>query len=143
MSSSKRIPELDGLRGMAILLVLVWHYWLALFYVGVLVITLLRPNSVFAALMRVRPLRELGTISYGVYLLHQLVLDGCFAVILRSRPRASNAKELMVTLFALVSTILVARLSWSTLEKPIVAWGHRHSYNLESLMERAPVSAGV
>ena len=25
--STKRIPELDGIRGVAILLVLIWHYW--------------------------------------------------------------------------------------------------------------------
>lgn len=102
--------------------------WLALFY-GTLLLTLVsQPNSGIAAIMRWKPLRWLGGVSYCVYLLHDAFNYFAHAIFLHAQPQIYNLQGLGVTLLALGLTLAVAAISWRYLEKPLIRLGHRHPY---------------
>ncbi len=58
------------------------------------------------------PLRYLGTISYGIYLWHSLVLFALRPVLLGDAPRACR--------WIVGLTLLLASLSWHFFEKPLM-----------------------
>ena len=92
--------------------------WLALLYVCVLLLAVTQPQSWLGAALRCAPLRWLGTIAYGVYLLHQTIFFA-LEVLRPSWPLASTV------LLALPMTFALASLSWRLFEKPLIDLGHR------------------
>jgi peptidoglycan/LPS O-acetylase OafA/YrhL len=103
--------------------------WLAFFYFCVLLFVLTRPASWLGGVFRNPVLRWLGTIAYGVYLLHQpvrgVILGWLGGLYLTETARLQN---LLPTLAALTLTLLVARLSWRYFERPLIRVGHRARY---------------
>ena len=96
---------------------------LGLFYTTVLILALV--DDVVAGFLRTKWLISLGTISYCVYLIHQLVFAETYLLL------KGHASSWAITAIpALVFTILIARLSWEYFEKPLVGFGHRESYQL-------------
>jgi peptidoglycan/LPS O-acetylase OafA/YrhL len=96
---------------------------LGLFYTAVLMLALV--DDVVAGFLRTKWLMSLGTISYCVYLIHQLVFAETYLLL---KGHASSWASTAIP--ALVFTILIARLSWEVVEKPLVGFGHRESYQL-------------
>jgi peptidoglycan/LPS O-acetylase OafA/YrhL len=94
---------------------------LGLFYTAVLILALV--DDVVARILRTKWLISLGTISYCVYLIHQLVFAGTYLLL---KGRANSWA--ITAIPALVFTILIARLSWEYFEKPLVGFGHREGY---------------
>ena len=127
--------------GLGVLCLLVWwpkntdfveqtigYTWLAAFY-GVCVLSVLvRPAGLLARWMRVRWLREVGIVSYCIYLIHAAVDVLCHGVLLRSAPRVSTPASAAVTILAAVLTYAIARLSWQFFERPLLERGHRFKY---------------
>ena len=106
-------------------------YWgrslLALFFVSLLFLPLLNPHGFFAAFLRTRWLRELGIVSYGVYLLHQLVF-GLLSGIAFRNPNTSAASNLMLGFGAVALTIGIAFAMYHLLEKPILRIGKGYQF---------------
>ncbi|MEM5311390.1 acyltransferase [Paraburkholderia sp. JHI869] len=81
-------------------------------------------DSVLVAVLEVRPLAYLGTISYGFYLFHNLVparlgvAPGLYARI--HLPDAAQTVLALTLQFALA--VLLAHLSWQVLEKRVLEW---------------------
>ncbi len=76
-------------------------------------------------LLRNRSLRELGGISYGIYVLHQLVrivIDFAFKFL---APESELVESLVVPLVALAATVALASLSWRWFEAPLVRYAQR------------------
>jgi hypothetical protein len=71
---------------------------------------------------------RLGTIAYGVYLLHQGMLGLTHGLILHQEPGIEGVDDALVTLFALVLTLTLATLSYNYFEKRIVQMGHAFRY---------------
>lgn len=69
-----------------------------------------------------RPLRGLGSIAYGVYLLHPLVFN------IAAAAYRGPARSAVVIVAGVACTLVIAQLSWEWFEKPIVRLGHRVSY---------------
>jgi peptidoglycan/LPS O-acetylase OafA/YrhL len=78
------------------------------------------------AWLRWKPLRALGTISYGLYLYHVPVLHSVDAVIPRSMPGFRAVEGLLTLSF----TIGIAALSWRLIEQPLLRLKGRFDYGL-------------
>lgn len=104
------------------------YAWLAAFYVVVLLICVVEKNGVVSWVCRNSPLRRLGVISYGVYLLHQPISGLCHGFLRGAAPRITDLNSGGVTLLALLFTLALARLSYVFFEKPIIDFGHTYRY---------------
>ena len=80
-----------------------------------------------ASFMRSELLRRLGAISYGVYLVHQVVFSLTLAFIFPADSRTAS-QLLSVSLVAFILTLGIAALSYRFFEKPIIQLGHRQKY---------------
>lgn len=81
-----------------------------------------------ARLLRFRPLRFLGRISYTVYLMHQAVRGSLVALLLDGNPAIGSVEALMATLLALTVTILLATATWYGFEARLIRLGHTVPY---------------
>jgi peptidoglycan/LPS O-acetylase OafA/YrhL len=101
------------------------------FYLVVLLVCVLEPHSWMGRLARSAPLRGLGTICYGAYLLHLPLLLLSYALLLGRAdgyPRLSDLASGLATAAALAATLLLSMLSWRYLEKPLIGYSHRWTY---------------
>ena len=77
--------------------------------------------------MRMAWLKELGKVSYCIYIIHLVVNVGCHTVLHKS-PQISTPTGVAVTIFAAAVTYLVAKTSWSIIEIPLLHRGHAFKY---------------
>jgi peptidoglycan/LPS O-acetylase OafA/YrhL len=73
-------------------------------------------------LLRIGALSYLGRISYGLYLYHNLILA------LAQKATGSRELSLPTALIALAATLAVAALSWTFVERPLLALKDRFAY---------------
>lgn len=79
-----------------------------------------RPASVLVRLLEWRPLAYIGTVSYGVYLLHEIVLDRLVRGLSSLHLAAGWNFPLCAT-----ATVLVAHLSYKYFESPVLRFKDR------------------
>lgn len=91
---------------------------LALLFAGLIAASFV--DQQISRVLRTRWLRGLGTIAYGLYLVHVLVFD--YAI--WSLPK----HPVIAAVIGIFVSILVAKISWEWFERPIVRLGHRVSY---------------
>jgi peptidoglycan/LPS O-acetylase OafA/YrhL len=75
-----------------------------------------------------RVLRWLGTIAYGLYLIHVPALDSSFRFFEHRAPTLGQPLDLFALAIALAVSLLLAHLSWTLFESPLVKYGHRFAY---------------
>jgi peptidoglycan/LPS O-acetylase OafA/YrhL len=113
-------------------MILVGYDCLGLLFTATLVAALV--DEAFARFLQVKWLMSLGTISYCVYLIHELVF-GLTYDLLKDHTRSWG----ITAILALALTIVIASLSWEYFEKPLVRLGHRERYEpAVSLLSRVP-----
>jgi peptidoglycan/LPS O-acetylase OafA/YrhL len=98
--------------------------WMALFYTCLLLLVLANPGRVERAVFGNRAITRLGTIAYGVYLLHTGILFLCHFVCFHEKPTNHSPATVSVTIVSLLITIVLAELSWRYLEKPLIRMAH-------------------
>ena len=101
---------------------------LAVFYFVLLLLALTYSDGWLGHILRTSWLKALGTISYGVYLIHWVVVGLIFAIVQHKRPWAQTSAEHGLVLLALALTIAIASLSWTFIEKPLLKIGHTVKY---------------
>ena len=104
------------------------YSWLALGFFCLLLLALTAPSGPVTQFLRLRPLRSLGVMAYGTYMVHLPVLFVCFGLLLGTAPRYVTFADAAVAFVALAVTVTLAYLSWVFLEKPLLRRGHRHQY---------------
>jgi peptidoglycan/LPS O-acetylase OafA/YrhL len=104
------------------------YSWLAVFFAGLLLLAVLESGGLWSRFLRWGFLREMGCLSYCIYLIHLLLLGLCHAWILHAAPRVTDLAGAAVTLLAAVLTYGLAKCSWLFFEGPIVRRGHAFRY---------------
>jgi peptidoglycan/LPS O-acetylase OafA/YrhL len=94
--------------------------WMALFYTCLLLLVLANPGRIQRLIFGTWPITRLGTIAYGVYLLHTGILFLCHFVWFGEKPSNHSPATVAVTILSLSITIMLAELSWRFLEKPLI-----------------------
>jgi peptidoglycan/LPS O-acetylase OafA/YrhL len=102
--------------------------WLAVLYLGLLLLALVWTDGWLGRILRNSWLRGLGTISYGAYLLHRPVLGLVFMIFRSKQPWAETSAERVLVVLALGITIAIASFSWAVFEKPLLKIGHTVKY---------------
>jgi peptidoglycan/LPS O-acetylase OafA/YrhL len=101
---------------------------LAFFYVVTLFLALTLPGGPIARLARMRWLRELGRVSYCMYIIHLVVNVICHFLLRRAPPTISDWPGIGVTVLSGFATYAIAWLSWKFFEGPMLRLGHRFKY---------------
>ena len=106
----------------------IWgHTLLAPLYASAILLAVLYEGRGCIAFLRVRPLVFLGRISYGVYLVHGIVLISVFAVAGRT-VRLGNLIDAGLLACALTLTIAICLFSYRWLERPFLQIGKDKKY---------------
>ena len=102
--------------------------WMAFFYATLLLLAVQNRTGWLAGFLRNPLLRELGTVSYCVYLIHVVANVSLHAVILHHAPRISTLSGALVTILGICLTYGIAKLSWLYFEGPLQRRGHAYKY---------------
>jgi peptidoglycan/LPS O-acetylase OafA/YrhL len=104
------------------------YTWMAAFYVVILLLAVGNQQGWMARVFRIRWLRELGIVSYCVYIIHIVVNVVLHAVVLHKAPRISAPKGAVLTVLAAFATYAIAKISWMFFEAPLQRRGHAFKY---------------
>jgi peptidoglycan/LPS O-acetylase OafA/YrhL len=102
---------------------------IALFFAALLLLVLTERAFLLSAVMRLGFLRELGGISYCVYIIHTAVYFFCHQLILHALPAVTDVPAALVTFLAALLTYAIAKLSWKYFEQPQLRRGHDFQYD--------------
>lgn len=105
-------------------ILLVGYDVLGLFFSGILILCLIEERV--AKLFRLRWLMALGTISYCVYLIHELLFGMAYIAL---KPYTNS--WIMTAVVGVLGTVALAKLSWEYFEKPLVKLGHGEEYKVD------------
>jgi peptidoglycan/LPS O-acetylase OafA/YrhL len=97
-------------------------------FLTLLTISLTDRESMIARTFRLHVLRELGRVSYCVYIIHQTVDWAVHKYVRGDLPRFDSVGSIAVTLLALGVTLFIAELSWRFFEHPLIQRGHHYKY---------------
>jgi peptidoglycan/LPS O-acetylase OafA/YrhL len=100
----------------------------AIFYVCLLVFVLVDGSGPAALLMRSATLRNLGMISFGLYLIHIPVLGLAYGLLFNSAPQISQPVHVATSLAALAASVAIATASWKLFENRFVRHAHLLRY---------------
>ncbi len=91
----------------------------AMLYGCVLLIVVLRSSRAVTGVLRLRPIMDLGVVSYCVYLLHYILLHAALVT-------AQSLQQFWFgTLVAIILTLLLSSFSWHVFEKRFTRVAHR------------------
>jgi peptidoglycan/LPS O-acetylase OafA/YrhL len=104
------------------------YTWIAFFYVVTLLLALSQSTGPVAFFARMSWLRELGGVSYCMYLIHQVVNLLSRTLLLPSAQGETTWNSLAAPALALAITYGLAKISWKYFEKPLIDRGHTFRY---------------
>ncbi len=104
------------------------YTWLALFFAVWLLLVISRRKSILSAIMRLGFLRDIGGVSYCIYIIHTAVYLFCHMILLHALPEVTDGRAAAVTLLAALMTYAIAKLSWKYFEQPLLRHGHAFQY---------------
>jgi peptidoglycan/LPS O-acetylase OafA/YrhL len=102
--------------------------WLAALYSMLLLTPFASVDSLVSRVLRARVLRFFGSISYSLYLIHQIVLGVLHGIVYRREPRIEDSWGACVNGVAFVISVTLSYATFTWIEKQFVARGHRYRY---------------
>jgi peptidoglycan/LPS O-acetylase OafA/YrhL len=117
-----------GLTKSSLIMSAFGYTYFAITSLVIIATALLAKTAALTRILRNQTLVRLGTISYGIYLMHQAVYGlVCFALH-GQRPSIDGPSDIALAFLAFMITVLLAQVSWLYFEKPLLAIGHRMAY---------------
>jgi peptidoglycan/LPS O-acetylase OafA/YrhL len=104
------------------------YTWIAIFYALVVLLALSKPSGWLACLARTAWLRELGKVSYCMYLIQMAIGMFCQALLIGVLGRVASWQLIAVNCGTVVLTYVIARLSWAYFENPLLQKSHKYMY---------------
>jgi peptidoglycan/LPS O-acetylase OafA/YrhL len=102
--------------------------WLALLYSLFVLIAVLGRHPRIAACLRNPRMIRMGTISYGIYMFHQLIAGLLHGYLKGQEPRIAGVSDAAITLLAVLCTLAAAWASYRFFEAPVIRFGQSHRY---------------
>jgi len=102
--------------------------YFAVFYALIIVIIAIDKRTLLHHILENIYLQRIGVISYGIYMYHMLILGLCHYLILKSSPQINSISSLLVTIFSLVLSVLVAFISYEFFERRVINFGRTYQY---------------
>jgi peptidoglycan/LPS O-acetylase OafA/YrhL len=106
----------------------VGYSWIALTYVLILLLALAKRSGPVAWIARRLWLRELGRVSYCLYLIHSGVILICGALLAAALKHGRSWEGIATNAAAAMISYGIARASWVYFEHPLVKKGHAFKY---------------
>jgi peptidoglycan/LPS O-acetylase OafA/YrhL len=104
--------------------------WLALLYLAIILYAQIARDGWISRCLRWRWLMWLGSIAYGMYLLHGFILAIISGLIWGKIPQGGpSLGEWGATILSLAITLGLCQVSWVYFEHPLIRLGHRHPYS--------------
>jgi peptidoglycan/LPS O-acetylase OafA/YrhL len=131
------------LTGAGVMCVRSWWFgvfqqtWLGALYSALLLTPFADPDALVPSVLRAPVLRFFGTISYSLYLSHQIVVGLLHGLVYGRPPSIQSAAEAALTASALVISVGLSYATYLSIERRAVAYGHRHAY-LEARAQADP-----
>ena len=104
------------------------HTLFAIIFSSGLILALISPNSWYGSFLRNSVLVWVGTISYSLYLFHQLILGLTHHFILKNENQINSPIDIWVSILAFFLSLLCAWGVYKWLEQPMVLIGKRFKY---------------
>lgn len=101
--------------------------WFAIMY-ALLILVIVTGKNFYAAIFSNKLLVYFGMISYGMYLLHPVILALLHFLISKQAPQLNNWFDVTLTVIAFALTVLFAHISYNYLEKLFIKKGHKTKY---------------
>jgi peptidoglycan/LPS O-acetylase OafA/YrhL len=95
---------------------------------GVLLYTLIAPDSGWGSFLSLPGMRALGNMAYSPYLFHPILLCAFFLLIERRDPLLTTPRDLLPAATALAASLVLSYASWRLLESRLIRLGHRWKY---------------
>lgn len=102
--------------------------WIAFLFAHLLVLTLVSPAGLIATVARSSWLCELGSVSYCLYIIHQVVNALCHIVLQPAAAKQSDWRVIVVPMVACAIAYSIAKLSLIYFERPMLRMGHTFKY---------------
>ena len=102
--------------------------WLAIFYGLLLIWVLVGRGGQIAWVARMGWLRELGRISYCLYIIHMVVNAVCQRMLSCVSSSWGDWKVVAIPILAFAASYGVAKISWIYFEEPFLRRGHVFKY---------------
>jgi peptidoglycan/LPS O-acetylase OafA/YrhL len=109
-------------------MVTIGYSWLAFFYAGCLLIAVTGANAAFQRIVCNRILIQLGGLAYCTYLLHLPLMEASRRLLGMIWSLSSQTAQLAGTLLGVFLSLVVAKLSWTFFERPLLRRGHSYRY---------------
>lgn len=128
-----------GVTAILIAFFLAWHKpiqkwaieysFLGISYTALLILSINAPVRWLTAILTCTPLQKAGMLAYGLYIFHQGVNFLVHWYARGGTPAIHSLATLALTGFSLILLYVVASLSWTYFEAPVLAYGRsRHPY---------------
>jgi peptidoglycan/LPS O-acetylase OafA/YrhL len=111
-----------------LVIITIGYSWFAILYSTLLLVAVSQTDGPIAAFLRWKILGQLGTISYGLYVIHYTFNQLAHQFLLHASPQINGLRGVGVTLMALFVSLAVATASWRYFERPLVRRGHHYSF---------------
>ncbi len=92
---------------------------------ALMLFVLTNPASTFCRLLRSNTMREVGNISYCLYLVHWGVLWMISRFVLHSGSGESVRYDILSAVLAFAVSVLIAKASWRVIEEPLMRSAHQ------------------